>query len=249
MLLKFSTAAAVVVFSCLAADNTAHAVAVYSAAGDFSATNNPNGVWSYGWSTTTGSAFNLDAVKATVSALNVWEGIPASDSFGNPSITFNSTSNPISISGTIWTPSRLAFHPGSTGQNAIVRWTAPTAGLFAIDAVFQGRSQAAGATTDVHVLHDSASLFNGAVLGFGSGSGPSFQGTVVVLAGDTIDFTVGFGGNGTYLFDTTQLDATISAVPEPAKLTILASGAVALLLNVWIRRKRFLETSAQSRVA
>jgi hypothetical protein len=34
---------------------------IFNAAADFSATKNPNGVWSYGWSPTLGGTFVLDA--------------------------------------------------------------------------------------------------------------------------------------------------------------------------------------------
>jgi hypothetical protein len=37
----------------------------YNAAGDFSIASNPNGAWTYGWSTTLGSAFNLDSSNTT----------------------------------------------------------------------------------------------------------------------------------------------------------------------------------------
>ncbi len=48
----------------------------YNPAGDFSLAGNPNGVWSYGWSTTLGSAGNLDSSNTTaysgISGLDGW---------------------------------------------------------------------------------------------------------------------------------------------------------------------------------
>ena len=52
----------------------ARAGIVYDAAADFSPTNNPNGVWSYGWSSSLGSTFNLDVSSTTVDGLDFWEG-------------------------------------------------------------------------------------------------------------------------------------------------------------------------------
>jgi hypothetical protein len=63
-------------------------------------------------------------------------------------------------------------------------------------------------TTDVHVLHNSGTLFDGAVTAFGAG--PRFDSTVVVAAGDTIDFAVGYGSNHTFDCDSTGLGAVIS---------------------------------------
>ena len=49
----------------------------YNPAGDFSLAGNPNGVWSYGWSTTLGSAFNLDSSNTTA-----YSGISGLDQVG-----------------------------------------------------------------------------------------------------------------------------------------------------------------------
>jgi hypothetical protein len=207
-----------------------------SLAGDFSASTNPSGDWSYGWSTATGSAFNLDTTTTVASNLIVWKGIPANDAFGNPSILFNPTNSPISFGAdTIFNAKEVSMHPGPAGQNAVARWTASATGMFHIATSFQGRSSITGTTTDVHVLLNSIALFDGSVTGFGPGSGPSFAGTISVVKGDKVDFTVGFG-NGNYYFDSTQVVATISAVPEPATLTMFLLGA-ALFSGAQIRRR------------
>ena len=71
-------------------------------------------------------------------------------------------------------------------------------------------------TTDVAILHGGAEIFTGAI---GSYNVPlHFSVTVQVNAGDTIDFTVG-NGNGTYLFDSTGISATVShdtVAPPPS---------------------------------
>jgi Ca2+-binding RTX toxin-like protein len=74
-------------------------------------------------------------------------------------------------------------------------------------------------TTDVHVLHNGVSLFDGVVNGYGPGSGPSFSGNVSVTAGDTIDFAVGYGPDGNCYFDTTGIAATITT-PAPAPVVV-----------------------------
>jgi hypothetical protein len=95
-----------------------------------------------------------------------------------------------------------------------------------------------GTTTDVAVLHGRTApvtnatktdeLWTGNIVAFGSHYDQSFSGTVSVLAGDTIDFTVGYGtvesGNdfvlhplANYYSDSTGLDATIT--PQAQVLT------------------------------
>jgi len=240
---NFRTTIAIIILSFLGVGEKAQAAPIlFDVAADFSATSNPNGAWRYGWSTTTGSGFNLDTTQAVVSSLNVWEGIPGSDGFGNPSISFNPTVNPIVLSGTSWEPDRVVFHPGRAGQNAVIRWTAVAAGMIDIDVSFQGRDSVTGATTDVHVLHNISPLFSGLVTGFGPGSGPTFSDTLPVLPGDTIDFTVGWGVNETPLSDSTQLDAriefTAAAVPEPTSVALLAVGSMGLIVLPWLRRRK-----------
>ena len=37
-----------------------------------------------------------------------------------------------------WDPGRLSFHPGSKGEYAVVRWTAPQAGVYDVQVGFPG---------------------------------------------------------------------------------------------------------------
>jgi hypothetical protein len=87
------------------------------------------------------------------------------------------------------------LHPGTVGENAIVRWTAPANGLYKVTAKFSGQDYGGqvGTTTDVADPHNGVQLYAGNVVAFGSHYDQSFSGTVSVLAGDTIDFTVGYG--------------------------------------------------------
>ena len=78
-----------------------------------------------------------------------------------------------------------------------------------------------------------------------SGSGPSYTSTLSLVAGDRVDFAVGFGSNRNYIFDSTGLDATLTlhtaAVPEPGSLTLL--GAAAATLTSWRLRRRLAAVS------
>ncbi|MBA7481860.1 hypothetical protein ES707_17337 [subsurface metagenome] len=46
----------------------------FDVADDFSATNNPNGVWSYGWSSTLTSALNLYPNHCRIDDIDHWAG-------------------------------------------------------------------------------------------------------------------------------------------------------------------------------
>jgi len=191
----------------------------WDAAGDFSATLNPSGPWSYGWSVSRGSAFNLDKIATTVSGLNVW----TDSSPIEPDVAFNGTSDTINSSGTNPIPAgTLAFHPGPNGENAIVRWTAPSTGSYDVAATFTGRDNFGPTTTDVAVLANGTQLWAGEVTGFGATQ--SFAAARLNLnAGDTVDFTVGVGTDGFYPYDTTGLSAGISQIDTTPPVVSIAT--------------------------
>ena len=216
----------------------AHGGSVYDAAKDFSSTSNPTGVWSYGSSSTLGSAFNLDVSSATVAGLNFWEGpISGVPPLTYPQIFHNGTGSTITYAGTIqMLPGQLALHPGPQDQYSVIQFTSPAAGTYHLASLFTGIDFRGPTTTDVHVLLDGSAIFNGSVNGFGSG--PSFATTLTLKAGDTVDFAVGFGSNGNYLFDSTGITATLSSVPEPSTMVLALVGVLTLAGYARFRRIR-----------
>lgn len=208
---------------------------VYDAAADFSSTSNPNGVWSYGWEASTGATFILDTDHLDSGTISSWRGDIAGD--GNPGVYRNDTGAAVSLGTVVFPPdTALLFHPGPGGQNAVVRFTAPATGSYVVQAGFTGQDFVGGTTTDVHVLDNNVSIFNGAVNGYGNFTGLSPD-TLFLTAGDTIDFTVGYGNNGTFLYDSTRLDATITTAGVPdggSTLGLLSFGLLGLGL---LRRK------------
>lgn len=209
----------------------------FDAGSEFSAFVNPNGVWSYGWSTNLGSAFQLSTTTDVENGFDRWTGNLSLD--GHPSVYHNGTGSTITVPSTLQTlqAGQLAAHPGSGGEYALVRWTAPTAGNFSITTSFFGVDQN-GASVDVHVLRNSIAIFNGTVTGFNVPT--SFFTNIVVGTGDTIDFAVGYGSNGTYFDDLTGLSATIipaTIIPEPTTLLLTAVGVVCTALFTSRRKK------------
>lgn len=208
------------------------------AAGDFSVSSNPNGSWRYGWSATLASAFNLDVTSTTseygVSGLAGWLS-NQSGTEGVPYVLKNTTANPITWNfWTVYQPGQLALEAGYSGQYAVVRWTAFSAGQFNVAATFSALSQF-GDSSDVHILRDGISIFDSAVNGFPNSQ--TYSGTQTLAMGDTIDFAVGFGSDGSVSEDTTGLAATIVAVPEPSTLGLVGAGLGCLLSLRFLKRK------------
>lgn len=195
---------------------------LWDAQRDFSAATNPNGAWSYGWSAGRGSAFNPYTVAATTGVFNVWK---YSANQLEPGIIYNGTATTAAYASGLIPPGSLAFHPGPSGQNAIVRWTAPSAGSYDVVATFTGRDQVGPTTTDVAVLSNGTQLWAGEVTGYLAAQ-TFTSGPLKLNTGDTIDFTVGFGTDGNYYYDTTGLAARVSVSDPPAvSITTPAQGS------------------------
>jgi len=179
------------------------------AAQDFTLAGNPAGNWSYGGTPGIGAPFSLFLFTVTTAeSLELWN-----DGIGPIGVGHNPTDSVIHPAGTTSVPpGTLVEHPGSAGEYVVVRWSAPVAGNVAVAATFEGRSgfnSSPLTTTDVHVLHDGVSLFDGVLNIGGAPNSAGFAGVRAVSPGDQIDFIVG-AGNGSFFFDTTGLDATVT---------------------------------------
>lgn len=144
---------------------------VFSAAAGLSPTHNPNGPWAYGDSATKGAAFVPYPVEA--GAYNNPEfvswSIPSAPE-GVPAIFENESSATINEPDNIpITPGQLAAGPGLNGQYSVIQFTTPAVASYSVMVSFEGQ-QMSHQTTDVHVLYNGKSLFDGLVSGFGNAS-------------------------------------------------------------------------------
>lgn len=204
---------------------------VYNPATDFSLASNPNGVWTYGYSLTLGGSLTLFDQHGTYSGTplqywmhNIW--------LNDPNVQLNPTSNTVTNWGgngtyQVMAPGQLAFHPGPNGEYSVVRFTAPSSGLFQLNATFMGVDDTP-TSTDVHILDNGLSLYGANINSFYSPTGP---GTLYLnlQAGDHVDFAVGYGSNHEFTSDETGLNVQLVPVPEPGVLALLGLGATALL--------------------
>jgi hypothetical protein len=187
---------------------------------DFSDANgNPNGVYSYGYETGLGGALALFTNGGpTNSQPGAWT---------SPSVN--------TYLGVYDTGTSTLLHPGPNGEYSILRFTVATAGKYFIKGAFVSEG---GNTTDVHVLFDGISVFDG--LSDSGHLSTKFSFNQIFAANQTIDFAVGNGGNG-YSGDSTLLSATL-AVPEPASWALMITGFG--MIGAATRRRRSLALTA-----
>ena len=170
---------------------------------------------------------------------NNWSGANSAiqgfhiDNF-DPAVVVNTsatTENPNQYGIASVDPSQIVLHPGdneSTTENAIVRFIAPTAGVYTITGDFESLHW--GVTNNA-VLHNGVSLFSS------TADNSNFNLTATLAVNDHIDFVVNRGD--AYNGDSTGLRASLSltqAVPEPS--TAIAMGLLGVVGFAGTRRLR-----------
>ena len=177
---------------------------LYDATADFSLSQNPNGPWTAGWTSTLGSAFNPFTTGAAASnGFQVWNS-PAIDTTG---LSF--AKNLGAVQYGIPTGS-LTLHPGPQNQYAVLRFTAPSTGTYDLSAqFFTGDS----GDTDANILlnGNASSPLMYAVT---TGGNPVFAKQITLNAGDTLDFVV--GSKGSYFSDNTPINIRLTQVTPAA---------------------------------
>lgn len=182
----------------------------YDPVGEFSLNSNPSGVWSYGYMLTLGGTLNYyNQTYLFPTGLMDWRAsIDIAD--GVPTIICNTSGSDIAIaSSNLIRAHGLLLHPGPDGEYSVLRFTAPSSGNYRVFGSWYGLDSV-GTTTDVHILANGVPLFTGSVNGFGDASGPAFDTTVALNAGDVVDFAVGYGNDLTFNNDATGLDAQVA---------------------------------------
>jgi len=136
--------------------------------------------------------------------LNIWHS-PAGR---EPWTTLNPSTSPVETPfGFTWPARQVALHPGPRGEFSVVRWIAPAADSYAVDATFTGLNHA---TTDAQVLHNGESLLETWLNLQGRPNTARHAAQLKLARGDTLDFVVGWG-NANHGSDSTALNAIIKS--------------------------------------
>jgi hypothetical protein len=199
----------------------AHAASVFDLSRDFSFRDNPNKVWQYGYSATNSldpAEFRFDKYADLADPVGFWHPNVSSGPGPGwyPYVAYNTTGQTQFGSQKGWSvrSGQVAMEGSNTGQYSLIRFVAPTAGTYNVTARFEGVHFGLS-STDVHVLHNSESLFDADIAGYGGdpafhavlGASPtaSYSGKVKLRANDIVTFAVGYGKNKTNSCDTTGL--------------------------------------------
>jgi hypothetical protein len=178
---------------------------------------NPSGVWSYGWKPITFGSFTLFTDCVALPPFPDISGWTTSGGLNFLQVSHNVHSVTLVGSGSQATlpPHALYLHPGSVGEYAVVRFTAPVKGVYKLSGQFYALDDnGSGTITDVWILQNNiTTVYSSNVNYYGGAKFASFTSKMVQLqAGQTLDFEVGFGSDMNYGNDTTGLNAVIEKI-------------------------------------
>ena len=121
-------------------------------------------------------------------------------------------------------------HPGTTGGDAVRRWVAPSSGSIQITGNAKDTDGSCGGGVTVSIRTGTTVLWQQAIAN-GNTTGFSYNVTRTVTAGQTIDFQINRGADGTIYCDHTAFDPTITlttggtAPPPPGGSAIVSWNA------------------------
>ena len=185
---------------------------------NLSFTVNSDGLWQIGYSadsTLSLDQFRLCTFPDTSDIIGMWH--PSKDPNGYYPYLAQNRSEKSELSKTNgWAtrPYQIAMEGSNNGQFSLLRFIAPVTGVYKIRAVFEGIHFGLS-TTDVHILHNSNSIFSELIEGYGGdpfyhkieGSHPSatYENSLSLKKNDILTFAVGYGANKNHYSDTTGL--------------------------------------------
>ena len=170
-----------------------HHAAADDAGVDFSITNNPNGNWSYGYTTVTNGPFT-PLTNSFGGTFEGWFNAPGEYRM----IEYNTSGLGITGPGPdgggvlYFDAGEIAMFTPSYPTAAVLRWTAPTSGVYAVITQYGGLAPSIGVpTTTVSWLHNDIVLHRNTNPPFGPSAAVTNNDSAA--AGDTVDFVVDSG--------------------------------------------------------
>jgi hypothetical protein len=190
----------------------------WNAADSFSATQNPNNRWTFG--STAGFAGPFTAFTST----SIQQGI---DFWGNNATAAkNNTGSTVNFNNAVnMSAGQLTLAPGTNNTWATARFTTPTSGQYRIAVTFRAVDVVGTSGIDIGVRTPGTTYFSDSLTRLQT---KSFSVNVFANAGQNFDFYVGPGPNQVPNGDSVALNATMTAVPEPATLFALGTGLAVL---------------------
>ena len=188
----------------------------WDAAADFTAAGNPNGDWSYGYAADIGVDLTLHALSVNDATWNIWGSGNWLQAYKNVSNTTNGGCQDWCVQ-----PGELAIHPSSSGLWSVVRFTAPYDGAFTVSASFAPADMQISDIT-VGIAGPAGALLTDSLTSYSDTV--TFDETVTLLAGETVDFGVHMG-QGSYFNDGTIIDVIITGDPAPACGNLVTNGS------------------------
>ena len=177
----------------------------WDAGRDFSAVQNPVGAWTYGVAPTLGEPISFDAATTIEGCIDSW----SADTF-LPVIGRNRSGADCNLFSWTWPAGMIGIHPDNSPKHGVIRFTAPETASYLVEGRFECIDYVVSGTVDVAILHNLANTLWSRNINV-SFAPEAFSFVIQLAAGDSLDFTLGNGGNG-YNYDQTVLDAKIRPV-------------------------------------
>lgn len=221
-------------------------------AADYSTTSNSgaNG-WQSGYLTDVGSTlgvFNAYDVFGSAADIPSWHTGSGTDPMGNANINPSSSPSAHTDWGIYWAGKQACLMPGTAGNWIAVRWTAPSAGNYNVSALWTNqRYDGCDTTVAIRNTATGIDMLSGSVATLTEFVGTdssvaagkaTYNNTLYFTAGQNIDFIVKTtSSQASPIYQMVGLDATITAVPEPAAITLAVTGLIGLVAYAWRKRR------------